>query len=275
MQPANENSSIETHTSTRDSLQRNPPNLLQRRNLKLLLQYDGSNYHGWQVQPRLETIQGKLTQTIFKITSETVVVHGSGRTDAGVHALGQVCNFHTSTPLPLSNFQKAINALLPPSIRVLKVEEVPEPFHSRRDSVSKHYRYRILTSNWCSPFEYPFVHHYPRKLDFMTMSDAARRIVGESDFTSFCDSDTEAESKVRRISASFFVFDTRHDLIEYNVCANGFLHHMVRNLVGTFLDVATGKISADNVDTILRARNRSAAGPTAPAKGLFLVSVGY
>jgi len=245
------------------------------RNLRLELQYDGTDFHGWQIQPKLPTIQGSLTEAIHSITGEQVHVMGSGRTDAGVHALAQVCNFLTQARIPCFNLQKALNAVLSPSIRVTKVEEASERFHSRHDAKAKHYRYRILKDKWCSPFDYPYVFHYPRALDFGRMSQAAEVVVGEHDFSAFCDSDSEVESKVRRVISSFFVFDTRRNLIEYNVCANGFLHHMVRNIVGTLLEVGRGSLSVARVETILRSKKRSNAGPTAPAKGLFLVSVSY
>ena len=252
-----------------------PPPDDHYRNLKLVVQYDGTDFHGWQIQPKLPTIQGILTQAIFEVTRERPQVHGSGRTDAGVHALGQVCNFYTSSLIPLGSLQKALNSHLPPSVRVLQTEEVERSFHARRDAVLKHYRYRVLTSKCCPPFIFRFVHHYPRLLDFRAMCEAARLVVGEHDFTSFCGSDTEVESRVRRVTSSFFVFDSKRDLIEYNICANGFLHHMVRNLVGTLLEVGRGRLTAPTVDAILKAKNRSIAGPTAPAKGLFLISVSY
>jgi tRNA pseudouridine38-40 synthase len=245
------------------------------RNLRLLIQYDGSAFHGWQIQLGLDTVQGTLTQAIRQVTGEPVHVHGSGRTDAGTHALGQVCNFKTEAKLPPGNFQKALNSLLPTAIRILTLDEVPLEFHSRRDACWKHYRYRILTSRWCSPFEFPYVHHYYRKLDFLALGQMAGRIIGEHDFTSFCDAKTEVECKVRRVFFSFFVFDSSRELIEYNVCANGFLHHMVRNLIGTFLEIARKRVDPVEIDRILEARNRSAAGPTAPSKGLFLCRVGY
>ena len=245
------------------------------RNLRLELQYDGTDFHGWQIQPNLPTIQGSLTQAIHRITTEKLHVNGSGRTDAGAHALEQVCNLLTLSKIPLANFQKAMNSLLPPSIRVLRIEEAPENFHSRFDAKIKHYRYRILNARWCPPFEFRYLHHYPRPLDFARMSQAAELVLGEHDFSAFCDSDTEVESKIRRVVSSSFVFDTRRNLIEYNVCANGFLHHMVRNLVGTFLEVGRGRLSVEDVKTILKSKTRSNAGPTAPAKGLFLVSVIY
>ena len=245
------------------------------RNVKLVLQYDGTDFHGWQIQPGLATIQGTLTRAIFRITGESAQVHGSGRTDAGVHALAQVCNFCIGSTIPLVNLQKALNSLLPPSIRILQAEEASRAFHARRDAVQKHYCYRILTSKWCSPFDYRFVFHHPKPLDFLAMSEAAIRVVGEHDFSSFCDSSAEVESRVRCVASSFFVFDSKRDLIEYNVCANGFLHHMVRNFVGTFLEVGRGRVAVSTIEAILNAKDRSIAGPTAPAKGLFLVSVSY
>ncbi|MEW5974900.1 MAG: tRNA pseudouridine(38-40) synthase TruA [Acidobacteriota bacterium] len=245
------------------------------RNLRLDVQYDGTDFHGWQVQPGLPTIQGVLTQVVERVTHERIQVHGSGRTDAGVHALAQVCSFQTFSSIPPSNLQKALNALLPPTIRVNRVEEVPLEFHARRSAKLKHYCYRILNARDCSPFVYRYVHHHPRRLDFASLSQAAQAVLGEHDFSSFCDSDSEVESKVRTLVSSVFVFDTRTDLIEYNVCANGFLHHMVRNLAGTFLEVGKGRLAVDGVHAILHSRCRSKAGPTAPAKGLFLVSVKY
>jgi tRNA pseudouridine38-40 synthase len=248
---------------------------MEQRNIRLLLQYDGSSFHGWQIQSRLATIQGVLTEAVRRLTAEEVHIHGSGRTDAGTHALAQVCNFRTSSRILLLNLQKALNSLLPSSIRILQAEEASWDFHARRDARWKHYRYRILNSRWCSPFDYPFVHHFPRRVDFESMCQAASLVIGKRDFTSFSDADTEAVNKVRTIHTSFFVFDSQKDLIEYNVCADGFLHHMVRNLVGTFLEIGRGNRAVEDVSAILEAKSRSAAGPTAPAKGLFLVLVGY
>jgi tRNA pseudouridine38-40 synthase len=253
----------------------NPQSAIGLRNLRLELQYDGTDFHGWQIQPDLPTIQGSVTQAIFQITSERVHVNGSGRTDAGAHALAQVCNFMTTSKIPLPNLQKAINTLLPSSIRVMKLEEAPENFHSRYAAKLKHYRYRILKEKWCSPFEFRYLHHYPRSLDLTRMSQAAELLRGEHDFSAFCDSDAEVESKIRRVVSSFFVFDSKRNLLEYNICANGFLHHMVRNIVGTFLEVGKGNLPVEKINAILKSKNRSNAGPTAPAKGLFLVSVSY
>ncbi len=245
------------------------------RNLRLELQYDGTDFHGWQIQSNLATIQGTLTEAIRSVTAERVHVIASGRTDAGVHALAQVCNFLTESKIPASSLQKALNSQLCPAIRVMKIGEVASDFHSRYQARAKYYRYRLLKDKWCSPFDYRYVHHYPRALDLESMSRAAEQVLGEHDFSAFCDADSEVESRVRHVLSSFFVFDTRRNLIEYNICANGFLHHMVRNIVGTFLEVGKGSLGVGSVGTILESRNRSNAGPTAPAKGLFLVSVSY
>ena len=244
-------------------------------NLRLEVQYDGTGYHGWQIQPRLRTIQGELTRTLESILQEPVHVCGSGRTDAGAHALAQVCHFHTTSRLELSSLWKALNSRLPPTIRVTGIERAAADFHARHHARTKHYRYRILNTSWCPPFEYPYVHHFYRRLDYEKLNRAAELVVGKRDFSAFCDADSQAKSKIRRVTSSVFVFDTRRKLLEYNVCADGFLHHMVRNLVGTFLEVGRGKLPVEAIPAILESKDRSRAGPTAPAKGLFLVWVGY
>jgi len=244
-------------------------------NLRMELQYDGTGYHGWQIQPRLRTIQGELTHTLESIVREPVHVCGSGRTDAGAHALAQVCHFHTTSRLEPSSLWKALNSRLPATIRVTGIEKVADDFHARHHARTKHYRYRILNTSWCPPFEYPYVHHFHRRLDYEKLNRAAELVMGKRDFSAFCDADSQAKSKIRRVTTSLFVFDTRRKLLEYNVCADGFLHHMVRNLVGTFLEVGRGKLPVEAIPAILESKDRSRAGPTAPAKGLFLVWVGY
>ena len=257
------------------TLSQTAPQSLPTRNIRLEVQYDGTDYHGWQIQPRLRTIQGELTRAIERIVQESVHVCGSGRTDAGAHALGQVCHFHTTTRLDLSSLWKALNSRLPATIRVTKIETADEDFHARRNARTKHYRYRILNTRWCPPFEYPYVYHFHHKLNFEKLNQAAELVLGKRDFSAFCDADSQAKSKIRRVTTSLFVFDTQRNLLEYNVCANGFLHHMVRNLVGTFLEVGRGRLQVEAIPAILESKNRSRAGPTAPAKGLFLVRVGY
>jgi tRNA pseudouridine38-40 synthase len=249
------------------------------RNLKLILSYDGSEYSGWQVQPDAATIQGTLASAIGRLTGEKVLPQGSGRTDAGVHALAQVASFVTASTVPVENFVKALNDVLPPSIRVLESVEVPSEFHARKSSKAKTYRYRILRSPICPPFVARYVWHFPYPLDEGSMATAAAGVIGEHDFTSFAAVDPERgreefeHSNIRMIVQSCWKRDG--DELIYTVRGNGFLHHMVRNLVGTFILVGKGTLQVDEIVRILESRNRSSAGPTAPASGLCLVAVEY
>jgi tRNA pseudouridine38-40 synthase len=249
------------------------------RNLKLVLAYDGSEFSGWQVQPDAATIQGTLASAIGRLTGEKVLPQGSGRTDAGVHALAQVASFTVESPIPAENLTKALNDILPASIRVLEVTEAPLQFHARKSARAKTYRYRMLRSPICSPFLARYVWHYPYPVDENAMVQAATLVVGEHDFTSFAAVDPERGqeqediSNVRRIFCS--VWEQDGEELVYTVRGSGFLHHMVRNLVGTFVLVGKGTLSPDDIMRILEARNRSAAGATAPASGLYLVSVEY
>jgi tRNA pseudouridine38-40 synthase len=249
------------------------------RNLKLTLAYDGTDFSGWQVQPDLETVQGTLASVIRRLTGENVLPQGSGRTDAGVHALAQVASFVTASPIPVENFQKALNDLLPAAIRVLEVSEVAGDFHARKSARAKTYRYRIFRGPVCLPFRARYVWHFPYPLDEDAMSRAARAVVGEHDFTSFAAVDPEKGedegevSNVRTIFSS--AWERQGDELIYSVRGSGFLHHMVRNLVGTFLLVGKGTLQVEDIRRILEAHDRSAAGATAPASGLFLVSVEY
>jgi len=254
------------------------------RNLKIVLAYDGTDFCGWQVQPDAQSIQGVLSHAIGRITNENVLAQGSGRTDAGVHALAQVATFITKSSIPVENLVKALNDVLPASIRILEVTEKPPDFHARKSAQAKTYRYRIYRSAICSPFLTRYVWHYPYPLDCAKMADAATFVVGEHDFTSFAAVDPERsspdqskqdrpESNVRRIFDSSWTQED--DELIYAVRGSGFLHHMVRNLVGTFLRVGKGTLQPEDISRILQARNRSAAGATAPASGLYLVSVEY
>jgi tRNA pseudouridine38-40 synthase len=287
---------------------------------KAILTYDGTPYNGWQVQPNQPTIQGTLAQAIHRITGETVLPQGSGRTDTGVHALGQVATFSLNVPIPAANLHHALNRALPPSIRVLSVETVPPDFHARHSALRKTYEYRIFPGNRiCSPMLAPFLWACPFDLPLSTLQQAAAHILGTHDFTSFAASDPdlatrnktrEDESQPASFDAAYFaqlnsdlVNDAEAETTEansnppahatnvrtiyhsawlqqnavliYRITGSGFLHHMVRNLVGTFVEAAIGRISADDIPTILATRNRSAAGPTAPARGLFLIEVAY
>ncbi len=250
------------------------------RNIKLTISYDGTHFHGWQIQPTLQTIQGTLADAIERVTNAGVCPQGSGRTDAGVHALAQVATFTTASSIPSSNLRKALNSLLPETIRVVSVDEVPPDFHARRSAKAKTYQYRIYAGEVCPPFLAKYVHHNPYPLRFEPMVAAAKLIVGEHDFTSFAAVDPEKHknkdepaSNVRTIFSSQWERDG--DVLTYTVSGNGFLHHMVRNLVGTFLLVGKETIPPERVTTILDQRSRTAAGPTAPPQGLFLVRVEY
>jgi tRNA pseudouridine38-40 synthase len=271
---------------------------------KSILTYDGTPFHGWQVQPGLPTVQGTLAEAIRRITGEVVLPQGSGRTDTGVHALGQVASFALEAPIPASNLHRALNRALPPAIRILSVEAVPEGFHARHSALRKTYEYRIFPHAnpgapdlICPPFLAPFVWVCPWPLVLDPMNRAAAHILGTHVFTSFAASDpdlttrtkagcpTIAEPEARLSWGVSLPTNTRTifhsafhrdgDLIVYRVTGSGFLHHMVRNLVGTFVETATGRLDPDRIPTILATRNRSAAGPTAPASGLFLLEVEY
>jgi tRNA pseudouridine38-40 synthase len=239
------------------------------RRIKITLAYDGTGFHGWQVQPGLPTIQGTLEEILGGIEGRPVQVAGSGRTDAGVHALAQVAAFSIENPIPLTNLRKAVNRLLPPAIRVDRAEEVPAAFHPRFDATAKTYRYNILRREICTPFEWPFVHHYPYPLDEERMQQLALIFAGEHDFTAYAASDpseVEGKSKVRTIFASALERDGER--LIYRVRGSGFLKHMVRNLVGTLIEAGRG-----NIADVTALPDR--CGATAPAKGLFLASVEY
>jgi tRNA pseudouridine38-40 synthase len=249
------------------------------RNLKVILSYDGADFSGWQVQPDKATVQGTLASAIGRVTGEKVLPQGSGRTDAGVHALAQVVTFVTESSVPTENFLKALNDILPPSVRVLQVSEVPADFHARHAAQAKTYRYRIYRASICPPFLARYVWHYPYPLNEEAMARAASFVVGEHDFTSFAAVDPERgreddpASKVRTIF--FCSWERTGEELIYTVRGSGFLHHMVRNLVGTFILVGRGTLQPDDVTRILEARKRSEAGATAPASGLYLVGVEY
>ena len=255
---------------------------------KLLIAYDGTDFHGWQVQPRLRTVQGELAAAIERITGEQVLPQGSGRTDAGVHALGQVASCALAAPIPPENFHRALNRTLPPDMRILSVEPAPETFHARHSAVHKTYEYRIFRSEICPPFLARQVYALNWPLDVDAMSSAANAVLGEHDFSSFAATDPDltrrtapAESAdcVRTLYESAWearaAENASGDLLIYRVRGSGFLHHMVRNLVGTFLEIGRGQTPADDISRILAAKDRSVAGATAPARGLFLISVHY
>ena len=247
------------------------------RNLKITLAYDGFDLHGWQVQPGLLTVQGLLSDALARVTGERVLPQGSGRTDAGVHALAQVASCALASPIPVSNLVIALNDVLPAAVRVLAIEEAGAEFHARASVKAKTYRYRIWRGEICPPFLARYVYHHPYPLDEAAMAAAAAAVVGSHDFTSFAAVDPERGREeeeicnVRTLYSS--AWQRQGEELVYTVRGEGFLHHMVRNLVGTFLLVGKGRLA--DIGRILEAKNRSAAGPTAPPQGLYLVSVEY
>ncbi|MBN9617915.1 MAG: tRNA pseudouridine(38-40) synthase TruA [Acidobacteriales bacterium 59-55] len=257
---------------------------------KTILAYDGTPFHGWQVQPGLSTVQGTLAEAVRRITGESVLPQGSGRTDAGVHALGQVATFSLDGSIPPANFHRALNHALPASIRVLSIEHAPDRFHARHSAVRKTYEYRIHPiGSICSPMLAPFVWACPFALDLTALEQAAADVLGTHDFSSFAAVDPDLATRNREEGDASDPGDTtgsirtiyhttwreRDGLLVYRVTGSGFLHHMVRNLVGTFVEVGRGRLPADSIPAILSESNRSAAGPTAPASGLFLIEVEY
>ena len=267
---------------------------------KLTLAYDGTDFSGWQVQPRERTIQGELQQALGRVIGEVPLPQGSGRTDAGVHALAQVASFALRAPIPAENLQRALNRTLPESIRILEAKTMPDTFHARHSAVAKTYEYRVRLmksgcEGICSPFLARYVYAFPWPLDFNGLESAAQHFMGEHDFLSFAATDPdsttrnekvadaqsanveEQHSTVRTIFSSTWTKQETEDanLFIYCVRGNGFLHHMVRNLVGSMLDVGRGYLKAEAIPGLFAARSRSAAGPTAPARGLFLHSVEY
>jgi len=249
------------------------------RTLKITLAYDGADFCGWQVQPERRTIQGTLADAIERVTGERVLPQGSGRTDAGVHALAQVASCAIASPIPARNLVKALNDVLPTEIRILSAEEAADGFHARHAATGKTYRYRLYRGEICPPHLARYVSHYPFPLDEARIEEGAALVEGEHDFTSFAavdperGKDDEEVSAVRKIVSSRW--ERQGDEFVYTVEGNGFLHHMVRNLVGTFLLVGKGTIAPADLPHITEQRQRSAAGPTAPASGLWLVSVKY
>lgn len=246
------------------------------RRIKVVVSYDGTDYHGWQVQPGLPTIQGVLEGVISEIEGRPVQVAGSGRTDAGVHAVAQVAAMSIENPIPPDNLRRAMNRLLPFDIRVTQVEEAVADFHPRFQAKAKTYEYRMFRGEICSPFERRYVYHHPYPLDAGAMTDAAALLEGEHDFTAFAASDERDElgaSKVRTIFCSRLTTDGER--MVYRVTGSGFLKHMVRNIVGVLLECGKGNVHRAGLLERLSPGCAIPPGPTAPARGLFLISVDY
>jgi tRNA pseudouridine38-40 synthase len=246
------------------------------RRIKIEVSYDGTDYHGWQVQPGLPTIQGTLEQVIEQIEGRPVHVAGSGRTDAGVHAMAQVAAFSIENPIPVENLRRAVNRLLPPDIRVTRVDETELAFNPRYDAKAKTYEYRIFPGEICTPFERRYLLHHPYPLLVDEMLQSAPVLEGEHDFTAFAAADERDElgaSKVRTIFCSRL--SQQDDRLIYRVTGSGFLKHMVRNIVGVLLEVGKGNVDQAALRARLEPGCKIPPGPTAPARGLFLVSVEY
>ena len=244
------------------------------RNIRLLIEYDGTNYQGWQVQKKGPTIQGLIEEMVSLLTGEVIHLIGSGRTDAGVHAFGQVAHFKTESQMDLASLKRALNSLLPSDIVIHKAEEVEQDFHARKQSKSKVYEYRILNRDFRSPFHRHYAWHIPQKLDLGEMKRAAEILVGERDFSSFRSTGSPTRTAVRKVIRTDWN-KGRDGLIHFEIEASGFLKQMVRAIVGTLVEVGRGKLGVEEFQRILDAKDRRIAGPTAPAHGLFLKEVKY
>jgi len=275
------------------------------RTFMVTLAYDGSDFSGWQIQPGEPTIQGELQAAVRRVTGESPLPQGSGRTDAGVHALGQVASFALEATIPPENLRRALNRTLPQAIRIVDARVVGDAFHARHSAVAKTYEYRVFREAVCPPFlaRYVYACAWPVRLELLERS--AGMFEGEHDFLSFAATDPDLTSRAtfagssgakaedsmevrplrpgEKVGAIRTIFSSawerrrseHGELLVYRVRGNGFLHHMVRNLVGTMLDVGRGYVEIERIPAILAARSRAVAGPTAPASGLFLHSVEY
>lgn len=250
------------------------------RNIRLKIEYDGTNYKGWQIQNKSKapaktpnTIQQAIQTVLSRILQENIKLIGSGRTDAGVHALGQVANFKTKSKMPASQIRRALNGLLPKDIVAAAAKEASLKFHSRFDAISKTYRYQILNREYPMVFKRLYQWYISYKLDPKPMQTAAKLLTGKKDFRSFQASDKKKRSSIRKIKK--ISIKKQGDIINIDIEADGFLYNMVRNIVGTLVEIGRGKIKPEDIRAIMDAKDRKAAGPTAPAKGLCLVKVRY
>lgn len=246
--------------------------LVELRNIKLILEYDGTSYHGWQRQPNLPTVQEAVEESLSRLFKEEIKVIAAGRTDAHVHAKGQVINFKTRASLPIEAIKPALNSYLPDDIRVKKAECVPLNFHARRDALKRTYRYIIYNHPFSSPFYRNFAWYIPDELSLEEMKKASRHLIGKHDFSSFQAQGSPAPPVRRLERISIF---KREKFIITELTADSFLYRMVRNIMGTLVEVGRGRLSPDEVRDILEAKDRKFAGPTAPPQGLYLMRVEY
>ena len=248
------------------------------RYFKLTIAYDGTDFHGWQIQAEKPTIQGEIVNVLRRLTQEHVYLHGAGRTDAGVHALGQVGSFRTQSALSAEEFQRALNALLPQTIRIVGSEEVGPDFDARWSARGKIYRYRIYRGKVVPPMLWRYVLHYPFPLDEEAMRDAATRFMGTHDFASFAAStgseeDDKERSTEREIFSTELARTADDEELVFTVRGRSFLRYMVRKMVGTLLDVGRGRLKPEDIDRLFEMRDRSKSGPTVPPQGLVMVEV--
>jgi tRNA pseudouridine38-40 synthase len=248
------------------------------RYFKLTIAYDGTDFHGWQIQKNKPTVQGEIVSVLRRLTQEDTQLLGAGRTDAGVHALGQVGSFRTQSALSALEFHRALNALLPPTIRIVAVEEMGPDFNARWSAKGKIYRYRIYRGKVVPPMLWRYVLHYPFPLDEDAMRDAAARFVGMHDFTSFAASTgSEDDDKERNMQREIFSTELRRtedgEELWFTVHGRSFLRYMVRKMVGTLLEVGRGKLTPADIDKLYELKDRSKSGPTVPPQGLFMVMV--
>jgi len=244
------------------------------RNIRLLLQYEGTKYQGWQRQKSSDnTIQGKLEKLLERMCGETVELAASGRTDAGVHAVGQVANFHTNSDMTLHEMQEYCNRYLPEDIAVIEISEAAPRFHSRLNARGKCYCYRVINSSIPNVFWRRYAQEVPETLDIQAMNQAAALLLGEHDYKSFTSAKKGKKSTVRRIDE--ITIEREGDLLTFTFVGNGFLHHMIRILMGTLLEVGMGKRTPESMTALLEAQNREMAGMLVPAKGLTLMKVFY
>jgi tRNA pseudouridine38-40 synthase len=243
------------------------------KNYKLTIAYDGTNYHGWQMQANARTIQGELTRVLSVLDHRPVTLHGAGRTDAGVHAEAQVANVFLEREFALQQLREAVNGNLDRDLRVMQVEIADEAFEARFSARGKTYRYEISTAPVVSPLDFRYVYHYRGVLDVNEMQRAAALLAGTHDFSAFSAAGLETEDRVRTLT--HLDIEERHERIRITASAEGFLRYMVRTIAGTLIDVGRGRRTAMSVGEALASRNRQQAGATAPAHGLTLVRVDY
>lgn len=243
------------------------------KNVKLTIEYDGTNYHGWQIQKNANTIQGILVDTLEKLTGEEIILNGSGRTDSKVHAYSQTANFKTNSNIPAKRFSYALNRLLPEDIIVKKSEEVDMDFHARFSVQGKMYRYLIYNSKFRSALLRNRAWHIPYSLNFEEMKKSANFFIGTHDFSAFKASGSSVKSSIRTIS--HISLEKKDEVISLEIAGNGFLYNMVRIITGTLIDVGRGKIKYKDIKEIIEGLDRKKAGKTAPPEGLYLVEVYY